>query len=74
MQSKITGIVLLLILLLPINSYSMEDEVFKISLGTGLFFSFTILIVISYVAIKIISNQRNKEINELKDPASTQRD
>ena len=60
MQNKITSIVIFLTLLLPITSYSMADEMFNIGLVTGIFFSFTILIVLSYVAIKIISNKEIK--------------
>ena len=57
MQNKITGLVLFLILLLPISSYSMADQMFNIGLGIGIFFTFTIVIVISYVAIQITSNK-----------------
>jgi hypothetical protein len=61
MQNKITGIVIFLMLFLPISSYSMADEMFKIGLGTGIFFTFTIVIVISYVAIQITSNKEIKK-------------
>lgn len=61
MQNKTTSLVLFLILLLPISSYSMAEEMFNIGLVTGIFFSFTILIVFSYVAIKIISNKEIKK-------------
>lgn len=61
MQNKRTSLVLFFILLLPISSYSMADKMFNIGLGTGIFFTFTIVIVLSYVAIKITSNKKIKK-------------
>ena len=61
MRNKITKIVLLLSLLIPISTYSMPDAMFKIGLGTGIFVIITILIVISYVVSKIVTKKEIKK-------------
>lgn len=61
MRNKITKIVLLLSLLIPISTYSMPDAMFKIGLGTGIFVIITILIVISYVVSKIVTRKEIKK-------------
>ena len=61
MGNKITNTVLLLILIIPISTYSMPDAMFKIGLGTGIFVIITILIVISYVVSKIVTKKEIKK-------------
>ncbi len=61
MQNKITRIIMLLSLLIPISSYSMPDAMFKIGLGTGIFVIITILIVVSYVIGKTVSKKEIKK-------------
>lgn len=61
MQIKIARIVILLIILTPISSYSMPDAMFTIGLGAGLFVIITLLIVISYVLGKIVIKKEIKK-------------
>jgi hypothetical protein len=70
MQNKTTIIVILLILLMPINSFSMTDPIFEVGLAAGFFVVITILVVIGYVLNEIITN---KKIT-IKNPTTPQRD
>jgi hypothetical protein len=70
MQGKITRITMLLILLIPISSFSMGDSLFKAGVGAGIFVVITILAVIAFVLSKIVI----KKQKPIKKPATLQRD
>ncbi|NDP28832.1 MAG: hypothetical protein GZ087_15640 [Flavobacterium sp.] len=57
MQGKITKILLFLILLVPVSSFSMTDATFEVGLVTGVFVLITILVVIVYVVSQIVTNR-----------------
>lgn len=67
MEEKMTRIVMILMLLLPISSYSKTDTIYEIGLATGIFVSITILVVITYVLSQIVTNK------EIENPAVSQR-
>jgi hypothetical protein len=60
MQGKLTRITMLLILLIPISSFSMVDSLFKAGVGGGIFVAVTILAVIAFVLSKIIEKKQKK--------------
>lgn len=57
MQGKSTKIIMLLILLIPIRSFSMADSLFQAGVGAGAFVVLTILAVIAYVVSKIVEKK-----------------
>ena len=61
MQGKITKIIMLLILLIPISSFSMVDSLFKVGVGAGIFVVITFLAVVAYVLSKIVTNKEIKK-------------
>jgi hypothetical protein len=61
MQGKMTRIVMLLILLLPISSFSMVDAIFNAGVGAGIFVVITLFAVIAYVLSKIVTNKEIKK-------------
>jgi len=67
MQRKITRGAMILILLLPIRSFSMVDAMFKAGVGGGIFVLITILAVIAFVVSKIII----KKQKPIKKPATS---
>ena len=71
MQGKTTKIIMLLILLIPISSFSMVDSLFKAGVGAGIFVIITILSVVAFVLSKIVEK---KEKTDKKNPATLQRD
>ena len=48
---------MLLILLIPISSFSMVDTLFKVGVGAGIFVVITILSVVAYVLSKIVEKK-----------------
>lgn len=70
MQEKITKIIILLVLLTPISSFSMADSLVKAGVGAGIFVVITFLAVIAYVLSKIVI----KKQKPIKKPATLQRD
>lgn len=67
MQAKTTRIVMLLILLIPIRSFSMVDVMFKAGVGAGIFIVITLLAVIAFVLSKIVI----KKQKPIKNPATS---
>ena len=61
MTDKIKRIVMILILLLPISSFSETDTIYKVGVATGIFVAITILIVLAYVLSQIITNKEIKK-------------
>ena len=59
MQSKSTRIIMLLIVLIPIRSFSMVDTIEKAGVGAGIFIGITLLVVIAFVLNKIIIKKKN---------------
>lgn len=57
MQGKLTRFTMLLILLIPISSFSMVDTLFKAGVGAGIFVVITILSVVAYVLSKIVEKK-----------------
>jgi hypothetical protein len=57
MQGKITKIIMLLVLLIPISGFSMADSLFKAGVGAGIFVVITILAVIAYVLSKTVEKK-----------------
>jgi hypothetical protein len=57
MQGKITRIVMLLILLIPIRSFSMTDAIFIAGVSAGVFIVITLLIVIIFVISQTIEKK-----------------
>ncbi len=57
MQGKITKIIMLLVLLIPISGFSMADALFKAGVGAGIFVVITILAVIAYVLSKTVEKK-----------------
>lgn len=54
MQGKTTRIAMLLILLMPVRSFSMVDAMFKVGVGAGIFIVVTLLVVIAFILSKIV--------------------
>ena len=71
MHGKITKIIMLLMLLIPIRSFSMVDSLLKAGVGAGIFVALTILAVIAYVLSKTVEKKEKKII---KKPATLQRE
>jgi hypothetical protein len=57
MQGKITRIVMLLILLIPIRSFSMTDAIFIAGVSAGVFIVITLLIVIIFVISQTVERK-----------------
>ncbi|HSN48443.1 MAG TPA: hypothetical protein VLR29_06745 [Flavobacterium sp.] len=57
MQGKLTKLIMLLILLIPISSFSMGDSLITAGLGAGIFVVITILSVVAYVLSKIVEKK-----------------
>lgn len=57
MQGKLTKLIMLLILLIPISSFSMVDSLITAGLGAGIFVAITILSVVAYVLSKIVEKK-----------------
>lgn len=60
MHGKITKIIILLIILIPIRSFSMADSLFEAGVGAGVFVAITILAVIAYVLSKTVEKKEKK--------------
>jgi hypothetical protein len=58
MQGKLTRFTMLLILLIPISSFSMVDSLFKAGVGAGIFVVITVLAVIAFVLSKIVEKKQ----------------
>ena len=58
MQNKTTRIIMILILLIPIRSFSMVDTIEKAGVGAGIFVGITLLVVIAFVLNKIITKKQ----------------
>ena len=71
MQEKLKRIAVLLILLIPISSFSMVDSLITAGVGGGIFVVITILSVVAFVLSKIVEK---KEKTDKKNPATLQRD
>lgn len=67
MLAKTTRILILLILLIPIRSFSMVDTMETAGVGAGIFVVITIVVVIAFVLNKIII----KKQEPLKKHANT---
>ena len=67
MQSKLTKTAMLLVLLIPIRSFSMVDAIYKAGVGAGIFIVITLLAVIAFVLSKIVI----KEQKPIKKPATS---
>ena len=50
---------MLLIVLIPIRSFSMVDTIEKAGVGAGIFIGITLLVVIAFVLNKIIIKKKN---------------
>ena len=60
MQGKTTKIIILLILLIPIRTFSMADSLFTAGIGAGIFVVITIMSVVAYVLSKIVEKKEKK--------------
>jgi TRAP-type C4-dicarboxylate transport system permease large subunit len=60
MQGKITKIIMPLMLLIPIRSFSMVDSLLKAGVCAGIFVAITILAVIAYVLSKTVEKKEKK--------------
>jgi len=58
MQVKLTRIAMLLILLIPISSFSMVDSLVKAGVGAGIFVVITLFAVVAYVLSKIVEKKQ----------------
>jgi len=58
MQAKLTRIAMLLILLIPISSFSMVDALVKAGVGASIFVVITVLAVVAYVLSKIVEKKQ----------------
>jgi len=57
MKNKITGIVLLPVLLIFVSSFTVIEGIFKAGVGVGVFFVVIILAVVAFVISKIIGKK-----------------
>ena len=57
MLGKLTKLIMLLILLIPISSFSMVDSLITAGLGGGIFVVITILSVVAFVLSKIVEKK-----------------
>lgn len=57
MKNKITGIVMLPVLLILVSSCSVIEGIFKAGVGVGIFFVVIILAVVAFVISKIIGKK-----------------
>ena len=57
MKNKITGIVMLPVLLILVSSCSVIEGIFKAGVGVGVFFVVIILAVVAFVISKIIGKK-----------------
>lgn len=60
MQGKITKIIMLLMLVLPIKTFSMADSLFEFGVGAGIFVVITTLSVVAFVLSKIVEKKEKK--------------
>ena len=58
MQGKLTRIIMLLTLLIPISSFSMVDSLVNAGLGACVFVVITVLAVVAYVLSKIVEKKQ----------------